>query len=73
MSGLADLQRLYDSEINFTLSTFWDGGIDWQLGDGRYEQGTEDTISAAVDRLITAACRCFPNSIYAKQKRQELS
>jgi hypothetical protein len=27
------LQRLYDSEINFELSCFWDGGFIWKLGD----------------------------------------
>jgi len=27
------LQAMYDSEINFSISTFWDGGFDWKLGD----------------------------------------
>jgi hypothetical protein len=26
-------QRLYDSEINFRISCFWDGGFDVKLGD----------------------------------------
>jgi hypothetical protein len=25
------LQQLYDSEINFELSCFWDGGFIWKL------------------------------------------
>jgi hypothetical protein len=28
-----ELQALYDSEINFTISTFWDAGFKWKLGD----------------------------------------
>ena len=27
------LQMLYDSEINFSLSRLWDGGINWKFGD----------------------------------------
>jgi hypothetical protein len=27
------LQRLYDSEINFEVSCFWDAGFDVRLGD----------------------------------------
>lgn len=26
-------ERLYDSEINFSISTFWDGGYEIKLGD----------------------------------------
>ena len=29
--GTDTLQRLYDSEINFELSSFWDGGFIWRL------------------------------------------
>ena len=27
------LQALYDSEINWTLAAFYDGGFTWKLGD----------------------------------------
>jgi len=29
----AELQKIYDSEINVRISWFWDGGIDVRLGD----------------------------------------
>jgi hypothetical protein len=30
----AELQKIYDSEINLRISWLWDGGIDVRLGDG---------------------------------------
>lgn len=57
------LQRLYDSEINFMLSCFWDGGIDWKLGDlqnGFQDGGNEDTVEQAIEALWFAACIAYP-------------
>jgi hypothetical protein len=33
MDLAAELQRIYDSEINVEIGWFWDGGIDVRLGD----------------------------------------
>ncbi len=33
MEDMDQFQALYDSKINFTISTFWDGGFTWKLGD----------------------------------------
>jgi len=62
------LEQLYNSEINFRLSCFWDGGFDWRLGDetnGFIEQGTRDTISGAIDALADAAAQYSPDSAFA--------
>ncbi len=52
------LQRLYDNEINFEVSCFWDGGIRWGLGDysnGFTAEGNEPTVTEAIDALCKAA------------------
>jgi hypothetical protein len=64
------LQKLYDSEINFSISTFWDGGFDWKLGDemnGFREEGGADTFDEAVADLVKAALKHFPDSVFAHQ------
>ena len=33
MDLAAELQKIYDSEINLRISWLWDGGIDVRLGD----------------------------------------
>lgn len=63
------LQALYNSEINFELSTFWDGGFEWKLGDavnGFKESGTAETLIGAEVALAEAALRHYPDSIFAK-------
>lgn len=59
------LQGLYDREINFRLSCFWDGGIDWELGDfmnGVKDAGGADTVKEAVDDLWAAAKKVYPGA-----------
>ena len=66
------LQKLYDSEINFTISTFWDGGFEWQLGDsvnGFEEEGWAETFDNAVELLRLSAIRCCPDSTFAKENK----
>ena len=63
------LQALYGSEINFSLSTFWDAGFDWKLGDdmnGFVAEGAAKTLAEAISALANAACRHFPDSVFAK-------
>jgi hypothetical protein len=63
------LQSLYDSEINFEISTFWDGGFDWKLGDrmnGYKEDGNRDTFNEAVFDIAKAAIKHYPDSKFAK-------
>lgn len=63
------LQRIYDSEINLTLSTLWDAGFRWRLGDelnGFKAEGQERTLLDAVKRLASAAREHYPDSTFAK-------
>lgn len=67
---LETLQALYDSEINFHLSTFWDGGFTAKLGDDMNSyawEGEFDTVQDAVAGLSAAALRLYPDSVFAKK------
>lgn len=67
------LQELYDSEINFQVSTFWDGGFDWHLGDeanGILDSGNSPTFLDAVEDLKHSAIKNFPESTFAKNHQQ---
>ena len=62
------LQKLYDSEINFEISVFFDAGFEWRLGDGMngYKaEGNSATFAAAVDDLCDAARSHYPESAFA--------
>jgi hypothetical protein len=53
------LQRLYDSEINFEVSAFYDAGFDVTLGDGLngfVEQGKVETWVQVEAWLRGASC-----------------
>jgi len=68
------LQELYDSEINFQISTFWDSGFDWKLGDnlnGFVDGGNEDSFNEAIESLVNAAVRHFPKSKFAIEFRKQ--
>lgn len=63
------LQALYDSEINVTISWFWDGGINVVLGDhsnGVRSAGNVDTTEDAARWLIDAAKKHYPKSAFAQ-------
>jgi len=69
------LQELYDSEINFDISTLWDGGVDWKLGDemnGYKAEGNGCTVESAILSTAMAALQHFPDSDFAKRFRAEL-
>ncbi|HEY6183116.1 MAG TPA: hypothetical protein VIW67_12780 [Terriglobales bacterium] len=62
------LQQLYDSEINWQISSFYDQGFRWRLGDegnGFTAAGTARTLKVAVLELIQAAVNEYPNSEFA--------
>ena len=61
---------LYDSEINFALSCFWDPGFIWKLGDyanGYLAEGNASSIEDAIQQLTDAALTHLPESGFAKQ------
>ena len=63
------LEALYDSEINFSLSTFWDAGWYWRLGDeanGWKAEGQTQCLGDAINALHRAAVEHYPDSRYAK-------
>jgi hypothetical protein len=68
-SAASICQALYDSEINFSVSTFWDGGFEVKLGDeinGWLAEVRLDTW-AEVERWLSEKAReQFPESDFAK-------
>jgi hypothetical protein len=65
-------QELYDSEINFSISTFWDGGFDVKLGDemNGFRAETSVWTWAEVETwLREKAIEHFPQSGFAEAAR----
>lgn len=59
------LQKLYDSEINWAIETFWDGGFTAKLGDemnGFKAEKTCDTLEEAADFLWVQAKKRYPDA-----------
>lgn len=69
---LAELiQALYSSEINVSISSFWDGGWDVKVGDirnGFKSETTVLTVAEIVPWLIQAAITTYPGSDFAKTR-----
>jgi hypothetical protein len=70
-----DIQALYDSEINVTITMLWDGGFDFglcsymePLYDDMGQPGWHHVQTAAElgDALHEAALREYPTSAYAR-------
>ena len=64
-------QRLYNSEINFSISCFYDGGFDVKLGDsmnGFAAQTQVGTFEEALAWLDNEARTRYPSSLYATGK-----
>lgn len=61
------MNRLYQSEINCAISSFWDNGWDVRLGDemnGFRAEGNFRTLDEAADFLDLEARKHFPESVY---------
>jgi hypothetical protein len=66
----AELQKIYDSEINvrIRINWFWDGGIEVHLGDEMNGYAAEETVPSASDIapwLQEAIAHFYPTSTYA--------
>ena len=62
------LDKLYDSEINFSISCFWDNGIDVKLGDEMNGFRAETNVATSAEAaawLDAQARRFYPQSKYA--------
>jgi hypothetical protein len=71
MDYLRELQAIYDSEINFRISCFWDGGWKIELGDdmnGWEDSKSTETLREGIDWLIKVIKEKYTNSGYAKGK-----
>ena len=71
----AELQKIYDSEINARISWLWDGGIDVWLGDEVNGYVAEETLSAAAEIapwLQEAIAHFYPTSTYAASLSAEV-
>lgn len=65
--ALDELQRLYNSEFNFSIETFWDAGFKVRIGDkqnGYKASTTVKTLDQAVAWLRQQARIHFPKSDY---------
>lgn len=68
ISVLCVFDDLYESEINMTIASFWDGGFDVKLGDrmnGFKEATSVDSMAEAAEWLKDAAIRHYPDSLFA--------
>lgn len=65
-----ELKKLYDSEINVQISSFWDGGWYVQLGDEINGFQKPDWDGCELKELVPAirelAKKYYPNSQYVK-------
>ena len=62
------MRRLYRSEINVAVSSMWDGGWTWQLGDdysGFSAGGRAEDWDSTIYALADAAMIEFPESDFA--------
>lgn len=69
LGGVID--KLYASEINFHIASFWDAGIDVALGDnmnGYVAQTNVKTSAEAAAWLDKEVRERYPNSVYAGGK-----
>ena len=63
-----ELQKIYDSEINLSISWLWDGGIDVKLGDtmnGYLAAVNLQSMSEIVPWLQEAIAHFYPDSAYS--------
>ena len=71
MDYTKELQKIYDSEINYSISSFWDDGFLVELGDhfnGFKKSKTVKGIKNVVLCLIRWCIDEFPNSSYSQNK-----
>jgi hypothetical protein len=70
------LDRLYESEINVSISWIWDGGFELKLGDklNGFDAESRTTIKTSAEAaawLDQTARRLYPQSEYATRKRAD--
>jgi hypothetical protein len=71
----AELQAIYDSEINVEISWFWDCGFTVRLGDqmnGFQAEETLATVAEIMPWLQEAIAHFYPDSTYSQKLDVEL-
>ncbi len=71
----AELQKIYDSEIDIRISWLWDGGIDVWLGNDLGGYVAQENVGSASDILAwlqEAIAHFYPDSTYAQSLPQEI-
>lgn len=64
------IQIIYDSEINFSISCFWDRGFDVKLGDPMNKYTMEDNFysyAEVLSWLVEKVKEFYPHSEAAKK------
>ncbi len=62
-----ELQKIYDSEINLSISWMWDAGFDLKLGDefgGFVEEGQVRSVADILPWFQEAIAKRYPTSQY---------
>jgi hypothetical protein len=62
-----ELQKIYDSEINLSISWMWDAGFDLKLGDefgGFVEEGQVRSVGDVLPWFQEAIAKHYPTSQY---------
>ncbi len=70
-----ELQRIYDSEINVSISWLWDGGIDVKLGDemnGYDAEASLLTVPEILPWLQVQIRKHYPTSKYNLDRLKSL-
>jgi len=71
----AELQAIYDSEINVEIAWLWDGGFTVRLGDqlnGFHAEETVATVAEMIPWLQEAIAHFYPASTYSQGLNAEL-
>src|SRR5215831_7729852 len=69
MELAAELQKIYDSEINVSIGWVWDGGINVRLGDAINGYLAQENVASTRDIvpwLQEAIAHFYPDSTYAQ-------
>ena len=75
MELAAELQKIYDSEINLRIGWLWDGGIEGGFGDEANGFLAEENVSSVADIvpwLQEAIAHFYPTSSYAESLSREV-
>lgn len=73
MDKLKIFQELYNSEIDFTISTFWDTGFKVSLGsktNGFFGEKFCDSMEDVANFLMMQAITHFPRSDFTKKYKE---